>query len=170
MFWHCWWFRNPKQPLFGCIKPWYNMGWTINLNWWTQDCERIINSILVQSPAGWFQLSSPVMGNLCFSCAVFLKDFLLRIYCWSISNHPPNYILIEVQLAVVIWEVYASHVLFLRISSFNVASSKEVQAGKLSFFARQVGEQQIVGEAWAGLAVRAHDVTLLGGSSQLVSG
>ncbi len=28
----CCWFRNPKQPPFGCIKPWKNLGWTTNLN------------------------------------------------------------------------------------------------------------------------------------------
>ena len=45
--------------------------------------------------------------------------------------------------------MYASHVSFvLRISCFDVTRSlKEVQVGKLSLFARQVGEQQVVGEA-----------------------
>ena len=33
---YCWWFRNPKQPLFGCIKP-YEYWDIYYINWWTPD-------------------------------------------------------------------------------------------------------------------------------------
>ena len=37
LHWYCWWFRNPKQPPFGCIKPVENNGISYHINWWSPD-------------------------------------------------------------------------------------------------------------------------------------
>ena len=76
---YCWWFRNPKQPAFGCIKP--RKLWDMyHINWWTPDfwtINRMKLTVLTCKLECWFRGSGFLLGGLtglCSECQRCLFD------------------------------------------------------------------------------------------------